>query len=490
MGSRSSIGRADRSSGGREPRHEEAEAVIKSPGRAGVGRLAPVELPEFGAPATRPELPPALYRDRLARLRERSVAAGYDRLVLYADREHSANLAWLTGFDPRFEEAIVVLGPAGDPAILVGNEDLGTAGQAPLPLRRHLFQDLSLPSQPRDRSSPLGEILAEEGIERGSRVGVVGWKPFADPSWLDVPSYLADEIRSRAGATGRVENAVGLLIDARDGLRVNNELDQLVAFEAAACRTSDGLRGLIHGLRPGMTEREAVALLGWDGSPLSCHLMLTAGPRARFGLLSPDDRPIEHGDPFTSAFGIWGALNCRAGWVVEGADALPGDIRDYVDRLVGPYFGAIAEWYGALHVGQVGGALHDVIARRLGDPFFGIFLNPGHQISLDEWVNSPISPGSTAELRSGMYLQVDVIPATGGAYFTTNIEDGVALGDDALRAEIAARHPEMWERLQARRRFMAEQLGIELHPDVLPFSNLAAWLPPFLLDPSRAMTVA
>ena len=30
---------------------------------------------------------------------------------------------------------------------------------------------------------------------------------------------------------------------------------------------------------------------------------------------------------------------------------------------------------------------------------------------------------------------------------------------------------------------MASALGIELHPDVLPFSNIPAWLPPFLLDP-------
>jgi Xaa-Pro aminopeptidase len=490
MGSRSLIDRPDRGSGSRSSRHEEVEAVMKSPSQARVGRLERVELPEFGSPATRPDLLPELYRDRLARLRERAEAAGYERLVVYADREHSANLAWLTGFDPRFEEAVAIVGPTDEPALLVGNEDWGTAGAAPLALRRHLFQDLSLPSQPRDRSRPLEEILAEEGIRRGSRVGVVGWKPFGDPSWLDVPSYLADAIRSRAGATGRVENAVGLFIDASEGLRVGNEVDRLAAFEAAACRTSGGVRRLIHELRPGMTEREAVALLGWDGSPLSCHLMLTAGPRARFGLLSPDDRPIEHGDPFTTAFGIWGALNCRAGWVVEGAGALPGEIRDYVDRLVGPYFGAIAEWYAALRVGQTGGVLHEIIARRLSDPFFGIFLNPGHQISLDEWVNSPIGAGSTTELRSGMYLQVDVIPATGSNYFTTNIEDGVALGDDTLRAELAADHPEMWARIQARRRFMADQLGIELHRDVLPFSNLAAWLPPFLLDPSRAMTVA
>jgi hypothetical protein len=30
----------------------------------------------------------------------------YDRFVVYADREHSASLAYLTGSDPRFEEAL------------------------------------------------------------------------------------------------------------------------------------------------------------------------------------------------------------------------------------------------------------------------------------------------------------------------------------------------------------------------------------------------
>jgi hypothetical protein len=86
--------------------------------------------------------------------------------------------------------------------------------------------------------------------------------------------------------------------------------------------------------------------------PLSCHLMLTAGPRATFGLLSPGTRPIERGDRFTVAFGIWGALNCRAGFVVEDADELLPGIRDYVDRLVAPYFEAVAEWYAALRIGS------------------------------------------------------------------------------------------------------------------------------------------
>jgi creatinase/prolidase-like protein len=452
-------------------------------------RLADVKLPEFGRPSTTPELPPALYAARLKRLRERMSSRGYESLVVYADREHSANLSYLTGFDPRFEEAMLLVGRDDEPAILAGNECLGTAGAAPLPMRRHLFQDFSLPSQPRDRSRPLSEILREEGLGAGSRVGVIGWKEFEDRTRIEIPAYIADELRALT-PSGSLANAGHLLTGAADGLRVINEPEQLAAFEYAACRTSGGVLRLIRGLEPGLREDEAVALLEWNGMPLSCHLMLTSGERATLGLLSPGDRRIERGDRFTVAFGIWGALNCRAGFVVDDAAELPDGIGDYVERLVGPYFETVAEWYGALHVGQTGGALHEIVQRRLGDPFFGIFLNPGHQLHLDEWVNSPITAGSEIELASGMAFQVDVIPATGTPYFTTNIEDGIALADGSLRDAFAAAYPAAWDRIQARRSFMAGSLGIELHPDVLPFSNIPAWLPPFLLGSDRVMTMA
>ena len=453
-------------------------------------RLARIDLPDFGMPDEMPRLPAVRYQERLERLKERGEERGYDRLIVYADREHSANLSYLTGFDPRFEEALLVTGPSDPPALLVGNECWGMAGAAPLPVRRHLFQDFSLPSQPRDRSKPLGVILADEGVGPGSRVGIVLWKDFDSRRTIDVPAYIVDELRQRTGPTGTVENATDLMIGAADGLRVINEVEQLAIFEYAACQTSQGVRRLLQGLQPGMTEQEAVRLLEWNGTPLSCHLMLTAGPRASLGLLSPADRRIERGDPFTVAFGIWGALNCRAGFVAEDADELPDGIGDYVDRLVAPYFEAVAEWYRALHIGQTGGVLHEIIDRRLGDPFFGIFLNPGHQLHLDEWVNSPISPGSSVEMRSGMALQVDIIPATGTDYFTTNIEDGIALADDALRQQFAAGYPDAWTRIQSRRRFMRETLGIDLHPDVLPLSNIPACLPPFLLRPDRVMSLA
>ena len=89
-----------------------------------------------------------------------------------------------------------------------------------------------------------------------------------------------------------------------------------------------------------------------------------------------------------------------------------------------------------------------------------------------------------------MAFQCDIIPATGTPYFTTNIEDGLALADESLRASFAGRFPAAWDRIQARRRFMRESLGIELHPDVLPFSNIPAHLPPFLLRPDRVLSMA
>lgn len=453
-------------------------------------RLAEITLPDFGMPATEPLMAPPIFADRLDRLRSLMDTRGYERVIVWADREHSANIAYLTGFDPRFEESILIVAATGDPALLLGNEcfDLGSA--AALPVRPVRFQDLSLPGQARDDSRPLAEMLRDEGIGLGSRVGVIGWKTYANRSTMEAPAFLVDELRSAVGTSGLVENATDLLINATDGLRVINEVDQLAAFEWAACQTSHSVRNVLVGLQPGMTEREAARLLRWNGSPLSCHLMLSAGPRAQYGLLSPGDRPIERGDPFTIAFGIWGALNCRAGFVVEEAAELPAGVPDYVERLVGPYFEAVADWYGALQVGQVGGALQAAVDRHLSDPFFGVSLNPGHQLHLDEWVNSPVYPGSTIELRSGMAIQCDIIPATGTPYFTTNIEDGVALADESLRAEFASAYPDAWERIRARRRFMTEMLGIDLHPDVLPFSNLAAHLTPCLLRPDRAMTLA
>lgn len=460
--------------------------------------LTEITLPEFGLPTVEPGIPAETYQQRLRAARHRLWDTIRQALVIYGDREHFANLTYLTGYDPRFEEALLIIPdafgqPGVKPTLVVGNEGWGYVPVSPIypDLNRVLYQDFSLLGQPRGKSQTLEEIFRQAGIKAGDGVGVIGWKYFEDDrTRLEIPSYIADTLRAITGDASLVQNVTHEFMDPLDGLRATNDVDQLAVFEFAATHSSQGLRNVLFSLQAGMTEYDAVRLMGYNGIPLAAHLMLSSGSRAYMGLPSPSLRVIQHGDPLTMALGLWGALTARAGFVVRGADELPHDIRDYVDKLVVPYFRAIVAWYEHIGIGVPGGEIYDIIHEHLGDPFFGVGLNPGHLIHLDEWVHSPIYKGSDIRLKSGMALQVDVIPATGSPYFTTNIEDGIALADDNLRGAFAAKYPEAWGRIQARRRFMQESLGIRLKPEVLPFSNIPAYLPPYLLNPRQAMAVS
>jgi hypothetical protein len=457
--------------------------------------LDELELPSFKEPTVEPVIGAETYADRMSRLYERAAAEGLQALVVYGDREHGANLAYLTGYDPRFEESLLVMDvPGRSASIVVGHEGMGYLPVSPIKvsLRPVLWQGLSLMGQERAGTRPLREILSEAGVSWGDHVGVIGWKYFTAHEaedhvhWIEAPNFLVEALRGIVGYQN-VVNANSLTMHPTEGLRAVNGVDQLALFEYAACHTSQAVRDVVFGVRPGMTEYQAAELMRIKGMPLSCHLMLSSGPRAFMGLASPSSRVIETGDPFTTAYGVWGSLTCRAGWVTEDESTLPREAGDYVQRLVAPYFKAVAAWYSHLGVGVKAGTLHRVIHVRIGDPFFGVKLNPGHLIGHEEWLHTPVYAGSVLRLRSGMALQVDVIPATGSPYFTSNMEDGVALANTGLRDEFASKYPEAWDRIQVRRGYMTEQLGIALKPEVLPFSNLAAHLPPFLLSPWMAM---
>ena len=455
--------------------------------------LAELSLPDFGLPSIQPEIPAATYQTRIDTALDRAANAGYDALIVYGDREHAANVAYLTGYDPRFEETLLILAAGRKPILLLGNEGMSYSAVSPLDLERELYQTFSLLGQPRGESPMLKHILSSSGLRPGLRLGIAGWKSFDEREssdsarTLEIPSFIVEVLTDIVGDREWLFNATDIFANPADGLRAINDLDQLAYFEFAATHSSQATRNLIFGVRAGMSEFEAVALMQLTGLPQSCHLMFSSGERTSFGLASPSLRQLQVADPIFLAYGIWGALNARGGWLARDENDLPAAVRDYVDVLVAPYFRAIVEWYEAIGIGVSGGELHAIIEDHLGDPFFGIGLNPGHLIHLDEWLHSPIYADSTIPLQSGMAIQVDVIPATHSPYHTTNIEDGIALADEDLRKAFWRKYPAAWNRIQQRRSFMRNTLGIELKPEVLPFSNIPAYLPPFWLSPGRAM---
>ncbi len=451
--------------------------------------LGPVDLPAYDLPAEQPSVPTATYQARLAAARAAAAEAGLDALVVYADREHFANLSYLTGYDPRFEESLLILTPGRAPVLLVGNEGLSYAAVVPPEVEVVLCQSFSLVNQDRSASPRLGVVLAKAGLGDGvRRAGIAGWKWFSPAeadspsSWVDAPSFIVDSLRELGC---EVSNATGLFTLPGSGLRLISDADQLACFEFAATHGSESMRRLLHGVRPGLTELAAFSLYEPIGLPYSYHPVLLSGERAALGLASASGRVLRRGDPMSASLGYWGSNIARGGFLAASVDDLP--VGDYVERLVAPYFACAAEWYETIGIGVTGGELFSVAQRYLSDPFFGVHLNPGHFIHLDEWPSSPVYAGSSVVLASGMALQLDIIPATGTVYHTSNIEDGVALADAELRAELASRYPGLWQRVCGRRAFMADMLGIRLKPEVLPLSNLAGYLPPLWLSPHLAM---
>ena len=452
-----------------------------------MARLIEMDWPEPG-PAPAPVVfPVAELEGRLERLRGEMERGGLTHAVVYGDREHFANLAWLTGFDPRFEEALLVVPLDGSPLLLAGNECMSYLPVSPLwragALQAERYQPFSLLDQPRDASRGLAAILGEAGVEAGSRVGCVGWKHYGDRHAMDLPAYIVDGLRRLAGFDNVVD-ATEMAVR----LRTRSSAAEIAYFEYTNWKASEAMRRMQFALREGMTDRELIVAAGYDGLPLSCHMTCKTGPR-RVSLASASGETIRRGYPWSANVGYWGANICRAGWVAETAADLPGPAQDYVEAFAGPYMDAMAAWLSALRIGTAGGALHALIAQRLPFEKYGIFLNAGHLIHFEEWLRSPVYAGSAEAVCSGMVFQTDVIPSH-PVYFSARMEDGLAIADASLRAAIAAGYPEVWGRMQARRAFAMDTLGFPLAEEHLPLSNTFGIVAPFVLNPRRVFAIS
>jgi hypothetical protein len=448
--------------------------------------LIRIDWPTTGTPA----LPPAPDRGelsaRLAALRAAMAGRGLAGLVVYGDREHAANLHWLTGFDPRFEEAVLVL-TATDALLIAGNECLPYTAVSPLVqagvVRVGHCSSLSLPSQPRG-----GRRLADwlgESLPQGAAIGVVGWKWFGpdevdDPATaLDVPAFLADPLRAIAG---RAENATDLMMHPGHGLRARVDAAELVRLEFANHMAAAALARMVAALREGMTDFEAVAAAGIGGLPLGCHVTFATGARAAQGLSGPTGEVLRRGQPVSFNICHWGANICRAGWLARGAGDLPAAAQDYLEAFAFPYLRAMSRWCGLMRPGVAGGAVWAAMQEALPFDRFAVALNPGHLIGLDEWISSPIAEGSDLPLASGMAMQCDVIPSH-PVWGSIRMEDGYVLADAALRADLAARFPEVAARIARRQRFMREVIGLEVPDSLLPLADTCGLIAPWLLDP-------
>lgn len=429
---------------------------------------------------------------RCSKVLERMEAAALDTLVVYADLEHGNNFEYLTGFLPRFEEALLVLHQGGQHYMVMGNENLNKVASARIPATPIHAPHFSLPNQPMETTQSFQEILSQAGIQAGSCVGIAGWKMFTssqeDNSQLfDVPYYIVDAVGSLVGSSGRVTNAASIFIGDQGARRTNN-INELEHYEFGASLAGDCILAAMDLVAEGVRETELGSALNALGQKNSVVTIAASGPRFIKANLYPTQRTVALGDPISLTVGYKGGLSSRAGYAVQDASQLPEPIIDYVDVVVKPYFHAYVTWLEQIRCGMSGGDLYDRIQTVMPQSQYHWSLCPGHLTADEEWLASPIYKGSQEAIVSGMLFQIDMIPSVAG-YGATNAESTVALADEELQQEIQAQAPAFWARICARRRYLQQELGIQLSPHVLPLTSTVAYLRPLLLEKGKAMKV-
>ncbi|GEK92091.1 M24 family metallopeptidase [Alkalibacterium kapii] len=425
------------------------------------------------------------YNKVISKMKER----GLSTLVIYEDLEHGSNFEYLTGFLTRFEEGLLILHDDGKVYYLLGNENLKLIDHARLEGELIHVPHFSLPDQPMDPEKPFGEWLDESVIKTDKKVGVAGWKLFTGRmddarKLFDVPHYIVDQLFSVAGKEN-VVNATDLFTGP-EGVRTTNNANEVAHYEFGAALASQRMLKTLDAIEPGITERDLGGILDAYGQPNTVVTIAAAGQRFVKANIYPSDNTLKLGDKLSLTVGYKGGLQSRSPMVVHDETELDEAHKDYLDRLVKPYFTAVTAWLEQVHIGMKGKELYDLIETVFPKKEYGWELNPGHLTSDEEWMASPVSKHSDTTIKSGMLFQVDIIPSVKG-YPGVSAEGGVIIADEQLQKELKTDYPDVWKRMEARRDYVKNTLNIDIHKDILLSGNATPYLRPYALNKNKAM---
>ena len=427
------------------------------------------------------------YLSRISLLTQRMASLGLEHVAIYGDREHFSNIEYFCSYDCRFEEALFVVGADGSVSIIVGNEGISQTYPIPYDIKVYLYQNFSLQGQPRGRTKRLSEIFKAIGVKKDGKIGLAVFKyfesgdaapePFAD---FDAPAYILGEVLA---ACDNVMNFTRELTGLPDGLRMSVRTAKEIAWiENAGNIVANVVIRMLKALKPGLTELELSEAGRARMHPLNVHPMINFGAEhVRTGVRSPNDRVIELGEVCTLCYSCRGNLTSRAGVASYDAKSVRPELAPYLD-FYSQHWYAIAKWLETVRVGAGCGELYDCVMDIIGGPEFGVVLNPTHYSGTEEWSNSPMYKDSPLNVGDGAHIQVDIISSKTDPVMTAICEDCVVIAGHALRESLRNEYPEVFERVVCRQKVIREVLGINIHDDVLPMSNLNFVYHPYMLD--------
>ncbi|MEA5002638.1 MAG: hypothetical protein VB081_03985 [Christensenella sp.] len=423
--------------------------------------------------------------DRIENVLGMATQRGLDALIVYGDREHFSNLEYLTKYDPRFEEALLVLIPGCTPQLVVALEGKDYSHIIPYEVRRHVYTDFGLEGQPSDGKC-IGNVLRDCGIRKGMKTGLAGWKAYADESILDVPHYIVQAISQVTGEY--IVNTCNLFTDSKYGVRNTLSAKEIVQAEIMNTIASRQVYAAVRGFRPGISEAEAAHAFGIGAQPMMTYPAMSFGEKnAGMGLASSTyDTFLHEGDIVSVGIGYRMAMIHRSAFFVKNEQELAACTQGKGSAFYEQYFKLVTKWYEAVGIGQTGGDIYHAVGALRDD--MGIMLNMGHQIHTNEWINSIFFEGSQQVIRSGMAIQCDIIAGAAQPFMSAHIEDGIIIADEALRAQIKEMAPQAYGRMQNRRAFMQDVLKIDVAEEILPTSDIQGMMFLYLAEHDTIVT--
>ncbi len=453
-----------------------------------------IELRKIAKPFKEINLFPVILSESTLKQRYKNVVdkmkqKNYDAMIIYADLEHGSNFEYLTGFLPRFEEALLIVFSEGQAELVLGNENLNKASKARIDAKAIHMPVFSLPNQPMYDCKSIDLCLNTSRIKRAKRIGITGWKLFSSElknqeDCYDLPYFVIDAIK-KVCPHAELKNSTGLFI-GENGVRVTNNEEELAHYEFGAALAGRCMQDAMDNISLGKNEMEIAEHLSALGQKHNVVTIMSTGERFEKANLYPGRKMIKKGDRISITTGYKGGLQSRCGYAVCGKDELPEKEKTYVETVVIPYFQAVKTWIEQIHIGMTGGELYEVIDNVFPKEIYGWNLNPGHLCADEEWLCSPIYKDSKEIIQSGMIFQIDIIPSVAG-YQGASCESGVALADEDLRNKIRKHFPEMWERVCKRKTYMKNELGICVPEEVMPMSSMTAYYRPYLLNKDMAL---
>jgi len=348
-----------------------------------------------------PGIPDSEFKERIGRAQSAMADKNLDALLAFSTESEPALVRYFADYWPSFETAAVLIPAQGDPALLIGPESR-TFAEARSKIARIIqlmdFRESSQPDYPGSKLPAWSDIFSEYPA---AHLGIAGWHMFPQAIYRNLTQALT-------GAT--VENADEVV----RSVMITKSPAELNCLREAARISEIGLKAILDGIRPGLTEVQvaslAIAAMLNNGAEAAGYpVWCCSGPNSNQAISRPTHRPILEGEIVQVCIGAK-----VSGYSTSiGRPLVLGHCSDELKRFLQVGCDAEEMTINLMRAGtvaaEVAKRVHDFIAEQgYGER---ILYGPAHGCGQMECEYPFIETSSAFTLAENMSFQVDIFLA-------------------------------------------------------------------------------